>query len=939
MSPLKRLCPLILLALMPAVCASSAAALDPDLSWDDEPNELSWEHFASCRHCFAQFSQWWQALPEAERTDALRAAREAELIAPEPELHTRIVIQGEAFAGEGWEARSFRGRECIVGPYGHTRATARYTLDVPEAVRYRLWLRWWNDPAYHNTITVRVRPEQVSDYTYRWQSSVDDPLLSYRFGFAPTRHTERPLDYPVDQEGFIWDAAPRWVELPEGRVVLELTGAIHRGPYTSRAVDSLMLTQDPFHRPDERASWPDSDPDEPSTRVRITREASEADSEAAWRRWSIRPAVVPPHTAPRSLAAQWRAWRRALIERLAEDEPATDHEAYLVHRFYFDERWNLVGMPSQVAGRIAELEAARERAGGYWDWIEAADFDIAEGWAPVSRVNASQGRALRAGYTNGHAEASTRLDVPADGRYRLWVRFARIRDYYNHFDLSVAQAGETIERMEHREIGPEGHGGGYRFVWKPIDLELEAGEAVVTLTKNRGRSPYAYRFIDCILLTDNLAFEPEGTQRPAWPSAHRAPEALEAAGRAGRAGRALAWLGAGEDHWDGFAMTDWPTHSHRIATEDAVTIEQSVGAVESRVLHLTNPGETPITLTPRVTAGEGLLDWRLVIHQLSARYGWQPSALFQRHAVTIPPRTTATLWLSFDGRGRSAGTHAATLQFGDQEVRFDVRLAGPDISDAPGPLVGGWCDPHPSRHGWAQFADIGLNILHRRAIPKAEMEAYGIRLQMLSLGEPESEDEVRDRVAALEAMGLDYEDWTWQIHDEPTERTYERWIEAAEIIRSADPNVRIWCNPGEHQRATAEAVTAMAPYIDVFCPYLNHFGTDDPAYAQRLPTIGEVHLLYTTPCFNEFAPAAPREWLSVAAAARRHGRDGWNGFSLRNDYLYANTAWDDVHAFVPDQAISIYPGAWDRAIGSRNLEAVRHAIQQWKHETISDRAR
>jgi hypothetical protein len=32
----------------------------------------------------------------------------------------------------------------------------------------------------------------------------------------------------------------------------------------------------------------------------------------------------------------------------------------------------------------------------------------------------------------------------------------------------------------------------------------------------------------------------------------------------------------------------------------------------------------------------------------------------------------------------------------------------------------------------------------------------------------------------------------------------------------------------------------------------------------------------------------------------------------------------------PAQAVSIYPGAWTRVIGSRNLEADRQAIQAWK---------
>jgi hypothetical protein len=216
-------------------------------------------------------------------------------------------------------------------------------------------------------------------------------------------------------------------------------------------------------------------------------------------------------------------------------------------------------------------------------------------------------------------------------------------------------------------------------------------------------------------------------------------------------------------------------------------------------------------------------------------------------------------------------------------------------------------------------------------IPKKQMQQYGIRLIVLTLGTPKSAQAVHEAVETAQSMGLDYADWTWRIAEEPNERTYEKWIAAAKIIRQADPKVRIWCNPGEIQGSTPKAVTAMSPWIDVFCPYVNQFTrAPDAAYKKLVTNLGSPKLLYTTPCFREKSPGAPLELLALAKMALDNGRDGWDCFTLCGFYSATAGAWDEVNAPYGAQAVSIYPGAGRRVIGSRNLEAVRQAIQIWK---------
>jgi hypothetical protein len=97
---------------------------------------------------------------------------------------------------------------------------------------------------------------------------------------------------------------------------------------------------------------------------------------------------------------------------------------------------------------------------------------------------------------------------------------------------------------------------------------------------------------------------------------------------------------------------------------------------------------------------------------------------------------------------------------------------------------------------------------------------------------------------------------------------------------------------------------------------------------------GNIKLIYTTPCGHEKAPHAPLEMFYIAEMSIKYQRDGWDFFSVCNYYGYHNTPWDDLGAFSSHQAVSIYPGAYGQTISTRNLEAVRAAIQYWKKQKL-----
>ncbi len=74
--------------------------------------------------------------------------------------------------------------------------------------------------------------------------------------------------------------------------------------------------------------------------------------------------------------------------------------------------------------------------------------------------------------------------------------------------------------------------------------------------------------------------------------------------------------------------------------------------------------------------------------------------------------------------------------------------------------------------------------------------------------------------------------------------------------------------------------------------------------------------------------------FKLANMALKYKRAGWNFFSVRGYYDYHNFPWDDVNALYPDQVVNLYPGAYGQTVSTRNLEAVRAAIQMWKKAKI-----
>jgi hypothetical protein len=121
------------------------------------------------------------------------------------------------------------------------------------------------------------------------------------------------------------------------------------------------------------------------------------------------------------------------------------------------------------------------------------------------------------------AVASNSLVIPVRGRYRLWIRYADVREKTERFEARIEQPasppwtatyGEKPVVEEDNEMKLYWN---WAFGWDYREVELKAGPAVLSL-RAAFKEP-TYRQIDCLVLTTDTAYRPLIKERPrdhAW---------------------------------------------------------------------------------------------------------------------------------------------------------------------------------------------------------------------------------------------------------------------------------------------------------------------------------------------------------------------------------------------------------------------------------------
>jgi hypothetical protein len=115
------------------------------------------------------------------------------------------------------------------------------------------------------------------------------------------------------------------------------------------------------------------------------------------------------------------------------------------------------------------------------------------------------------------------LEVPRGGEYKFWVRYADFANTTESFVVRVTQNGREIFKHEfgdkdivdpHDEINMYW---GWAFTWDGAAATLQKGPAQISIEITKASQ--SRRQVDCFLLTNDLAFVPEGRRKPDFAAA------------------------------------------------------------------------------------------------------------------------------------------------------------------------------------------------------------------------------------------------------------------------------------------------------------------------------------------------------------------------------------------------------------------------------------
>jgi len=170
--------------------------------------------------------------------------------------------------------------------------------------------------------------------------------------------------------------------------------------------------------------------------------------------------------------------------------------------------------------------------------VEAEEMDLKgdwkivqgnEGYCPAYPNNWS-GNRIRGGAGPEEAVATKEIEIPADGKYALWVRFESSYGFDAWFSIEIRQThgrkgGAFSQTFGDRDDlkcftgtwrvqGPWAYHN-TDYVYQKSLLDLKQGKAIVTLSKGANGKHAAARLIDLVAITDDVEKE-QGAEMMGW---------------------------------------------------------------------------------------------------------------------------------------------------------------------------------------------------------------------------------------------------------------------------------------------------------------------------------------------------------------------------------------------------------------------------------------
>ncbi|HEX8559338.1 MAG TPA: hypothetical protein VF668_14635 [Pyrinomonadaceae bacterium] len=139
--------------------------------------------------------------------------------------------------------------------------------------------------------------------------------------------------------------------------------------------------------------------------------------------------------------------------------------------------------------------------------------------AEWSQGGESEWNSVAASPDETRAALTQQLEIPRDGDYRVWARYADWADRTESFTVRLTQRGREVFRHEfgardladpHDEVSMYW---GWAFAWDGSPAAaLRKGPALLSVEVEKAAG--AHRQVDCVLVTNDAGFRPEGRSKP-----------------------------------------------------------------------------------------------------------------------------------------------------------------------------------------------------------------------------------------------------------------------------------------------------------------------------------------------------------------------------------------------------------------------------------------
>jgi len=145
--------------------------------------------------------------------------------------------------------------------------------------------------------------------------------------------------------------------------------------------------------------------------------------------------------------------------------------------------------------------------------------------AEWSQGGESEWNSVAAGADETRAVLRQEIEIPRDGQYRVWVRYADWAGRDETFAVRLARGGADLFRAEfgardlvdpHDEVSLYW---GWAFAWGGSEV-VTLGRGPARLSLEIDKAAGARRHVDCVLVTNDLDYRPAGREKPPF-AAHR----------------------------------------------------------------------------------------------------------------------------------------------------------------------------------------------------------------------------------------------------------------------------------------------------------------------------------------------------------------------------------------------------------------------------------